>query len=79
MRDNFLKGWTALCVFVATGAVLAGVSSADVLTDTLDTAETQLLGYAAPIAAAVAAVVLAFVAVRLIPKVITALGRKLGA
>lgn len=78
MQNKILKGWTALMVAGATAMVLAGVASADTLTDAVDDVQTQVVGYAAPIAAALVAVGLAFVAVKLIPRVIKWVGSRLG-
>jgi hypothetical protein len=69
-----------LAALAVGGAILAYASAAgaDVLTDSLDTVETQVVGYATPIAATVVAVALAFVAVRLIPRVIKMVSSRLG-
>jgi len=59
---------------------MAGMAGADVLTDengAIDTVQAQLVGYAAPIAAALVAVGLAFVGVRLIPRVIRWIGSRI--
>jgi hypothetical protein len=78
MRDTFLKGFAGLSAMLATMAVVAGVASADVLTDAVDSVESQVIGYAAPIGAAIVAVGLAFVAVKLIPRVIKWVSNRLG-
>lgn len=44
----------------------------------IDTVQTQIVGYAAPIGAALVAVGLAFVAVKLIPRVIRMISARLG-
>jgi hypothetical protein len=69
-----------LAGFAVLGSILAYASaaSADVLTDSLTTVQTQVVGYATPIAATVVAVALAFVAVRLIPRVIRMVSARLG-
>lgn len=62
-------------------AGVAGAQSTDPLTGTggaVQTVQNQIVGYAAPIGAALVAVGLAFVAVRLIPRVIKWVGARLG-
>ena len=59
---------------------MAGMAGADPLTDengAIDTVQAQLVGYAAPIAAALVAVGLAFVGVKLIPRVIRWIGSRI--
>lgn len=59
-------------------AGVAGATPTDPLEDAIDTAQDQIIGYAAPIAAALVAIGLAFVGVRLIPKVIRWVSGRLG-
>lgn len=59
-------------------AGVAGAAPVDPLEGAIDTAQDQIIGYAAPIAAALVAIGLAFVGVRLIPRVIRWVSGRLG-
>lgn len=81
MKEKFLKGWTALSVAGATAMVLVGTAGAaetDPLEDAIADVQAQVVGYAVPIGAALVAIGLAFVAVKLIPRVIRMVSARLG-
>lgn len=62
-------------------AGVAGAQTTDPLTGTggaIETVQDQVVGYAAPIGLALVAVGLAYIAVKLIPKVIRMVGNRIG-
>lgn len=77
MKNKFLAAVAVATTLVMTAAV-AGAAPADPLEGAIDTTQDQIIGYAAPIGAALVAVGLAYVAVKLIPKVIKMVGARLG-
>lgn len=59
-------------------AAAAGAQTVDPLTTAVSTAQSQLLGYATLMGAAILAVALAFVAVRLIPRAVRMIASRFG-
>lgn len=64
--------------FLTVMAGMASAAPADPLEDAIDTAESTITGYAAPIIAAIVAVLVAFLGVKLLPKAWKAVTARLG-